>query len=86
MSNKRLDWMDRINCRDINPKLFFPAQHDWKAVATAKEVCAGCEVTSECLEYALANHLNDGIIGNTTGRERRKIKKDRAREQAREVG
>ena len=39
------------------------------------KVCVGCDVRSECLEYALANDERFGIWGGLSERERRKLKK-----------
>ena len=44
----------------------------------AKEVCRGCVVREECLEYALANGEKFGIWGGMSERERRRIRRQRA--------
>ena len=46
----------------------------------AKEVCRGCVVREDCLEYALANGEKFGIWGGLSERERRKIRRRRALE------
>src|SRR5204863_4410470 len=44
----------------------------------AKEVCRGCVVREDCLEYALANGEKFGIWGGMSERERRRIRRARA--------
>ena len=48
-----------------------------KRVQTAKELCADCEVKSECLEFALKGDEKFGIWGGLTERERKRLKKER---------
>jgi Transcription factor WhiB len=40
----------------------------------AREICALCPVAEDCLNYALENHEEFGIWGNTTERERRQLR------------
>ena len=54
-------WMTRGSCANSNPEVFFP--HDGIGVEIAKQVCAGCTVTSPCLEYALTNRVEHGVWG-----------------------
>ena len=44
----------------MDPDLFHPShpQRDWRQVLAAKQICAGCPVTAECLAMALA--VEDG--------------------------
>ena len=44
----------------------------------SKEVCRGCVVREDCLEYALANGEKFGIWGGMSERERRRIRRQRA--------
>ena len=44
----------------------------------AKEVCRGCEVRHDCLEFALQNGEKFGIWGGLSERERRRIRRQRA--------
>lgn len=49
------------------------------ALAESKRICTfECEVNVECLEYALAAQIDDGIWGGTTPEERRAIRDRRA--------
>ena len=62
--NIRLDdrsWQDRANCLGVDPDLFFPERG--ASTREAKEVCRGCVVRMDCLEYALVNGEKFGIWG-----------------------
>ena len=71
------DWMGRAKCRDLHPSLFFPS--DGVGVEVAQRVCEGCGVRGPCLEYALANHIDHGVWGGASERERRRIARQRRR-------
>ena len=47
-------------------------------IFAAKEVCRGCEVRHDCLEFALQNGEKFGIWGGLSERERRRIRRQRA--------
>jgi WhiB family transcriptional regulator, redox-sensing transcriptional regulator len=75
-------WQDSANCLGVDPDLFFPERG--ASTREAKEVCRGCIVRVDCLEYALANGEKFGIWGGMSERERRRIR--RARSLARRAG
>lgn len=68
-----MSWQERSLCAQTDPEAFFPEKGG--STREAKKVCIGCEVRSECLEYALANDERFGIWGGLSERERRKLKK-----------
>ena len=68
-----LSWQERSLCAQTDPEAFFPEKGG--STRDAKKVCVGCDVRSECLEYALANDERFGIWGGLSERERRKLKK-----------
>ena len=68
-----LGWQERALCAQTDPEAFFPEKGG--STREAKRVCVGCEVRSECLEYALENDERFGIWGGLSERERRKLKK-----------
>jgi WhiB family redox-sensing transcriptional regulator len=69
-------WQDLANCLGVDPDLFFPERG--ASTREAKEVCRGCVVRDDCLEYALANGEKFGIWGGMSERERRRIRRQRA--------
>jgi WhiB family transcriptional regulator, redox-sensing transcriptional regulator len=72
------NWQDQANCLGVDPDLFFPERG--ASTREAKEVCRGCTVRMDCLEYALVNGEKFGIWGGLSERERRRLR--RARTQA----
>lgn len=69
-------WQDYANCLGVDPDLFFPERG--ASTREAKEVCRGCIVRAQCLEYALVNSEKFGIWGGMSERERRRIRRQRA--------
>jgi WhiB family redox-sensing transcriptional regulator len=68
--------MDLADCRGVDPDVFFP--HDGVGVQTAARICVGCQVREPCLEYALANRIDDGVWGGLSERARRRLLAGRA--------
>jgi len=68
-----MGWQERALCAQTDPEAFFPEKGG--STREAKKVCTGCDVRSECLEYALANDERFGIWGGLSERERRKLKR-----------
>jgi WhiB family redox-sensing transcriptional regulator len=66
-----MHWMDEAKCRDVSPAKFFPS--DGLGVSAAQRICGQCPVIDECLEYALANHIDHGVWGGRSERERRRL-------------
>jgi WhiB family redox-sensing transcriptional regulator len=65
-------WLDQAACAKTNPDLFFPPRgvgRRSKHAQAAKEICAGCPVRRDCLQWALDND-EVGIWGGLTQRER----------------
>jgi len=75
-------------CASSQVNLFFADHQHNGQVQEAKAVCLGthpehpgpCPVLSDCLEYALANSEKYGVWGGCSERERRRIKRDRRRQ------
>jgi WhiB family redox-sensing transcriptional regulator len=57
--------------------MFFPERG--APTSDAREVCRGCLVRAECLNYALATNEQHGIWGGLSGRERRRLRSLRLR-------
>ena len=75
-SPEERSWHDQANCLGVDPDLFFPERG--ASTREAKEVCRGCVVREECLEYALTNGEKFGIWGGMSERERRRLRRARA--------
>jgi WhiB family redox-sensing transcriptional regulator len=71
-------WHARAACRGLGADLFFPERGD--DTTTAKQVCGGCPVRTECLASALANSERFGTWGGKAERERRQIRARRNRD------
>jgi WhiB family transcriptional regulator, redox-sensing transcriptional regulator len=69
-------WQARANCMGVDPDLFFPERG--ASTREAKEVCRGCVVREDCLEYALESGEKFGIWGGMSERERRRLRRARA--------
>lgn len=69
-------WQSRANCMGVDPDLFFPERG--ASTKEAKEVCRGCVVKEDCLEFALRNSEKFGIWGGMSERERRRVRRARA--------
>lgn len=67
------EWQELALCAQTDPEAFFPEKGG--STREAKRICAGCEVRSECLEYALAHDERFGIWGGLSERERRRLKR-----------
>lgn len=70
------NWQDGANCLGVDPDLFFPERG--ASTREAKEVCRGCVVREQCLEFALQNGEKFGIWGGLSERERRRIRRQRS--------
>lgn len=68
-------WQRQANCMGVDPDLFFPERGS--STYEAKEVCRGCVVREDCLEYAIVNSEKFGIWGGLSERERRRVRRRR---------
>lgn len=63
-------------CRDIeNPDLFFPESsgEERKSLKIAREICGGCIVRKECLDFALREQIAHGIWAGFTWEQRKRM-------------
>lgn len=67
-------WVDRSACRRTDPEVFFPDNWNARTVNIAREVCADCPVTLQCLRFAIANYLDHGMFGGTTPEQRKRLR------------
>jgi WhiB family transcriptional regulator, redox-sensing transcriptional regulator len=75
LTNPESAWMAAGTCRNYPPEVFFPS--DGAGVDRARKICATCEVSVACLEYALEHRIEHGVWGGCSERERRRILKRR---------
>lgn len=64
------DWASHAACRATDPDTLFV---QGAAQNRAKAICVGCPVRTECLADALDNHVEFGVWGGMTERERRAL-------------
>lgn len=84
MTDTSDDWLDAAACRGMDPEDFLPPLEDsgrpfgaevLARIDAARQVCAGCPVTAECLADgdARTGWRDHSIRGGLTPRERRKV-------------
>ena len=72
-SEPRIEWVAKARCRSSDPdELFVGGAAQKKATA----ICRHCPVVAECLADALDNHMEWGIWGGLTERQRRALVKE----------
>jgi WhiB family redox-sensing transcriptional regulator len=71
---QRPDWQTRAACRGMGPDVFFRPAGDNAGTQAAKQICAGCPVQAECLDFAIGNVEQHGVWGGTTERARRPMR------------
>ncbi len=71
------DWRDRAACAGYANGAFFPTidANSGPTVDKALAICGACEVTEECLSYALESNQVSGIWGGTTEKQRRSLRR-----------
>lgn len=79
----RRDWRTAALCRTLGePDLWFPdslRDPHLDQIREAKTVCSHCPVKAQCLEWALANGVDDGIWGGLDRDEIRRIRRRQRR-------
>jgi WhiB family redox-sensing transcriptional regulator len=73
----RTPWQERAACRGVGIDLFFPVGSTGPAadeIRRARQICAGCPVRQQCLDYALASGQQYGIWGGLDEQERRRLR------------
>ena len=69
-------WRDHASCRTMGTTEFFRTQSSSKAVNEkinqTLALCKACSVRIECLRFAIANNIVDGIWGGTVASHRKR--------------
>jgi WhiB family redox-sensing transcriptional regulator len=68
----RPDWMLQGDCARTDPEAFFPEVGG--STRRAKDICRGCDVQEQCLNYALDNNERWGIWGGTSEKDRQQLR------------
>lgn len=68
-------WTDLAACAGMPTEWWFPEPGD--SVKEALAICQSCEVSAECLQYALDNGERFGLYGGTTARQRKDMRRGR---------
>ena len=66
-------WARDAVCAQVDGEAFFPAKG--KPAREAKQVCQGCSVRAECLEWAIGQGERWGIWGGLTTAERDRLQR-----------
>jgi WhiB family transcriptional regulator, redox-sensing transcriptional regulator len=81
MTEHAAEWRAAGACLTADPDLFFPISTGGvgvKQVARAQQICAGCQVRQECLDFAMRSGEMHGIWGGTTPEERIRQRREQA--------
>jgi len=77
-----MNWRGSGACLTADPDLFFPitpAGPGEQQIARAKNICAGCKVQRQCLDFAMSRDQVYGIWGGTTPEDRQRERRRRRR-------
>ncbi len=69
---------ERRACNNVDPEDFFTDDGATEVPALAARWCQGCEIQTECLDWAI-KHKEKGVWGNTTEAQRKKLMRGIAR-------
>lgn len=70
-------WMQDAVCVEVDPELFFPSVGDAETAALARQVCGGCPVAAECLDYAMRTSQTHGVWGGLSPKQRDALRSGR---------
>jgi WhiB family redox-sensing transcriptional regulator len=65
------EWTAAALCQQTDPELFFP--HKGKSSRPAKQICAACPVTAECLIFGMDDP--NGVYGGLSPNERENLRR-----------
>jgi WhiB family redox-sensing transcriptional regulator len=73
-------WRELAACRKADVNLFFMERGDNGGNGRMEKIlsfCNNCKVKTECLYYAVDNHIDQGIFGGLSARARRSVRRER---------
>jgi WhiB family redox-sensing transcriptional regulator len=71
-------WQAAGACLSADPEIFFPVSGTGasaRQIDQARRICAGCQVRSECLDWAMSSGEMHGIWGGTTPQDRTRTRR-----------
>ena len=71
-----VDVWDSALCAQVDPEIFFPEKGGSTRQAT--QVCVGCPVRIQCLDYAMTNDERFGVWGGLSETQRHNLKQRNA--------
>ena len=63
-------WMRKAACGGQGFDPWFPIEEFSEEADVARQICSGCRVRPECLDYALAAGIRHGMWGGLSAQER----------------
>jgi WhiB family redox-sensing transcriptional regulator len=82
LKNNTSEWKWDAACQGMGPEIFYLEQgekgENTRRLQAARQVCNGCLVRRECLQYALDNYIGTGIWAGTTPNQRKRLRSERA--------
>lgn len=66
-------WHLQAACHGHEPELWWAERDKPKAQAAAVDICRGCPVQQDCLQYAMDNREHEGIWGGLLPHQRRRL-------------
>ena len=66
-------WTRQALCAQVGGDFWFPEPSE--STMPARAICARCPVVAECLAYAMENRIMDGFWGNTSPKQRAKLRR-----------
>lgn len=70
-------WQRHAACRGVDQSVFFPVKG--ASTEPARAICSACPVLDDCLTWSLDQRDDNGVIGGLSGKQRRRIRAERAR-------
>ena len=71
-------WQTDAACNEADPEIFYASTlrgtNRVRQEREAKEICAGCPVINECLDFALRAQDDQAILGGTTPLDRQQLR------------
>jgi WhiB family redox-sensing transcriptional regulator len=74
-SDVNTPWQEIAACRGLPAEMFFPFRTNELGKKRALRICDRCEVTQQCLAYAMKNDEQWGIWGGLSRPERQLVTK-----------